>query len=171
MIKSVPTTQGTSLCIDNAVMLTCRQCGMAGDKDCFRRRYAGRDVRIRQCRRCHAYAERLRRYGKRSAARRREVTQQLARLNKAKSERQVVAVCEALVHAGGGLDALAAVWHQTMREDLARGGQAGLRHLEVIIRLIQHCDARRPDLRKTTDVELKWLAQKAAAGPHPAQPE
>jgi hypothetical protein len=58
-----------------------------------------------------------------------------------------------------------------MRKDLARGGQAGLRHLEAIIRLIQHCDARRPDLRKMTDVELEWLAEKANAGPHPAQPE
>jgi hypothetical protein len=171
MIKSVLTTQGISIGIDKPVMLICRQCGLASDKDCFRRRYAGRDLRIRQCRGCHAYAERLRRHGRRSAAQRREVTQQLARLKKAKSEHQVVAVCEALVHAGGGLDALAAVWHQTMRKDLARGGQAGLRHLEAIIRLIQHCDARRPDPRKMTDAELDRLAQAAEAIHRPAHPE
>lgn len=171
MIKSVLPTQGTSPCIDNTVMLICRQCGLAGHKDCFRRRHAGRDLRIRQCRGCHAYAERLRRHGRRSAAQRRGVTQQLARLKKAKSEHQVVAVCEALVHAGGGLDALAAVWHQTMRKDLARGGQAGLRHLEAMIRLIQHCDARRPDPRKMTDAELDRLAQAAEAIHRPARPE
>jgi hypothetical protein len=154
-----------------AALCVCRQCGTAQDITAFRRRRSGSDTRVRQCRSCHAYSERLRRYGKRSAANRKQVTRQMARLRRARSERQLGAVCEALVSAGGGLDALAALWQQTMRKDLARGGQAGLRHLEAIIRLIQHCDARRPDLRKMTDVELEWLAEKANAGPHPAQPE
>lgn len=141
--------------IDRNGMIVCRQCGLARGKQSFRRRYAGQDLRIRQCRGCHAYKERLRRQARRS----KRAADQLARLGRAQSARQVITVCERLIQAFGGLRGFASAWDDCLRRDLSRGGVAALRHLEAVVRLVQHCDAERLNYSKNTDLELQGLAE------------
>jgi len=99
--------------------------------------------------------ERLRRRARRS----KQAADQLARLGRAQSARQVVTVCERLIQAFGGLHGFAAAWDECLRRDLSRGGVAALRHLEAVIRLVQHCDAERASLAKKSDLELDALVE------------
>jgi len=141
--------------------LICRDCGVLKDTSQFRRRSSASDVRINQCHACHALAERLRRCGKRSRAQRQTVNRQLAKLKRAKSAHQVAAVCEAMVRSFGGPDSFANEWQACLHRDLARGGYAALRHLEAMLRLIQHCEAHRPDYSQFSDEELLAMASAA----------
>ena len=141
--------------------LTCRDCGILKNASQFRLRSSAGDVRINQCHVCHALAERLRRRAKRSRAQQQAVNRQLAKLKRAKSAHQVAAVCEAMVRSFGGPDSFANEWRVCLHRDLARGGYAALRHLEAMLRLIQHCEAHRPDYSQFSDEEL--LAMAAAA--------
>lgn len=145
-----------------ATQFVCRQCGLAKAPEEFRRRFAGRETRIHQCRSCHAEAERLRRGLKRSKARRQAVNGQLARLKRAKSARQVVAVCDAMVRGFGGINAFTRSWQALLERDLHGGGFAALRHIDAILRLIRHCEALRPDFSRWSEEEL--LAFTAAEG-------
>lgn len=155
MSNSAWPTPDRGQCIDKAGVIVCRQCGVARGKQSFRRRYARRDQRIRQCRACHASAERLRRRAKKS----KWAADQLARLGRAQSARQVVTVCERLIQAFGGLQGFTAAWDECLRRDLSRGGVAALRHLEAVIRLVRHCDAERVVFSHKTDLELEALSQ------------
>ena len=134
--------------------LVCVQCGLAKAPGEFRRRFTDRETRVRQCRQCHADAERLRRHAKRSRGHRQAVNRELARLKQAKSTRQVALVCDTMIRGFGGADGVAQAWMVVMERDLKRGGFAALRHLEAALRLIQHCDEQRPDYRSMTDEEL-----------------
>jgi hypothetical protein len=142
----------------DASMLTCAQCGIAKDKSDFRRRFPGRENRIHQCRSCHAESERTRRRAKRSQAHRQDVNHELARLKRAKSASQVALVCATMIRAFGGADAFTRTWTHCLHRDLARGGFAALRHLEAVIRLVQHCEAQSPDYSRMTDEELHEAA-------------
>ena len=141
--------------------LICRDCCVTKDATEFRPRRAGGSKRTLQCRACHCQDEKLRREAKRSRQHRQAVNRQLAKLKRAKSAHQVAAVCEAMVRSFGGPDSFANEWQVCLHRDLARGGYAALRHLEAMLRLIQHCEAHRPDYSQFSDEEL--LAMAAAA--------
>ncbi len=125
----------------HATAFVCRQCGLAKPSEDFRRRHPGRDVRIRQCRSCHAQSERLRRQAKRSRSRRQEINRMLSRLKRAKSERQVVTICEEMIEGFRGVDGLFRSWRAALDQDLPQGGFAALRHIDAVLRLIQHCES------------------------------
>lgn len=145
-------------------LFVCCQCGLPKARDEFRRRWSHRDTRIYQCRSCHATNERLRRRALRSREDRKTVNRQLARLKQARSESQVIAVCEAMVAGFGGINGFRASWEGLLRRDLAKGGFAALRHLEAVIRLVQHCEAQRPDYSRLSDEELQKVADRFGLG-------
>jgi hypothetical protein len=154
--------QARKPCTDEVIMgipqLTCRQCGRSKPRDEFRRRTTGREARAPECRPCHAEAERLRRRAKRSRKHRQEVNRDLSRLKRAKSARQVAIVCESMIHGFGGPDGFTKAWKACLQRDLNRGGFAALRHLEAVIRLVQHCEGQRHDYSQLTDEQLQKLA-------------
>jgi hypothetical protein len=137
--------------------LVCRDCCVKKDATEFRPRRAGGSKRTLQCRACHCQAEKLRREARRSRQHRQAVNRQLAKLKRAKSARQVAAVCEAMVRSFGGPEGFATAWQAILRRDLERGGFAALRHLEATLRLIQHCEDDRPDYSQMSDEELTDL--------------
>lgn len=145
--------------------LVCRDCLRPKAIDEFRRRCQGGTQRIRQCRSCHAYAERLRRYGKRSAGHSREMRKMLTRLRRARSQREVEVVCAAMVTALGGPQRFLARWTQQAAAELPNGGLAAFRHLDAILRLIRYLDQRVADraqakgawLHSLSDTELERL--------------
>jgi len=143
--------------------LICRDCGERKPATEFRLRRAGGSTRTRQCRGCHSLAEKLRRQAKRSRQHRQAVNQQLARLKQAKSACQVGAVCAELIGCFGGLEGLSASWRACLEADLARGGYAALRHLEAVLRLVQHCESLPRPVSEMSDEELLRLAD---AMPH-----
>ena len=55
-------------------------------------------------------------------------------------------------------------WLRCLEADLERGGLAAVRHLEAVIRLIQHCESSRPNYAQMTDAELESLAEALASG-------
>ena len=134
--------------------LVCRDCCVKKNATEFRPRRAGGSKRTLQCRACHCHAEKLRREAKRSRQHRQAVNRQLARLKQAKSARQVGAVCEELIGCFGGVEGFTPAWRACLEADLARGGFAALRHLEAVLRLVQHCEEDRPDYRSMSDEEL-----------------
>jgi hypothetical protein len=134
--------------------LICRDCCVKKNATEFRPRRAGGSKRTLQCRACHCQAEKLRREAKRSRQHRQAVNRQLARLKQAKSARQVGAVCEELIGCFGGVEGFSTAWRACLEADLARGGFAALRHLEAVLRLVQHCEEDRPDYRSMSDEEL-----------------
>jgi hypothetical protein len=140
--------------------LICCQCGLPKTPEEFRRRWSHSEVRIYQCRPCHATAERLRRRALRSRQDRKTVNRQLAQLKRAKSEGQVITVCEAMVAGFGGINGLRAAWESLLSRDLAKGGFSSLRHLEAVIRLVQHCESHRPDYSQLTDEQLQEMADR-----------
>lgn len=144
--------------------LVCRDCGVRKNATDFRLRQAGGAIRTRQCRACHCLAEKLRREAKRSRQHRHAVNRQMARLKQAKSARQVGAVCEQLIGCFGGLEGFTTAWRACLEADLARGGFAALRHLEAVLRLVQHCDENRPDYSQFTDEQLQELANALVRG-------
>jgi len=143
--------------------LVCRDCCVKKDATEFRPRRAGGSKRTLQCRACHCQAEKLRRQAKRSRQHRQAVNRQLAKLKRAKSAHQVAAVCEAMVRSFGGPDSFANEWQACLQRDLARGGFAALRHLEAMLRLIQHCEGYRPDYSQFSEEELLAMAATADA--------
>lgn len=128
----------------DATTFVCRQCFSEQPAEEFRRRRPGHDQRILQCRSCHAQAERLRRRAMRSRVSRQEVNRILSRLKRAKSERQAEAVCEEMITGFGGITGFVHSWRVILDRDLEMGGFAALRHIDAVLRLIQHCEARQP---------------------------
>ena len=144
--------------------LVCRDCCVMKDVTEFRSRRAGGSKRTLQCRACHCQAEKFRRAAKRSSQARKAVHHQLARLKRAKSARQIGAVCEELIRCFGGLEGFTTAWQACLEADLARGGFAALRHLEAVLRLVQHCEGNRPDYSQFTDEQLQELANALVRG-------
>ena len=63
-------------------------------------------------------------------------------------------MCEELIGCFGGVEGFTTAWRACLEADLARGGFAALRHLEAVLRLVQHCEEDRPDYRSMSDEEL-----------------
>ncbi len=120
--------------------LICRDCGVKKELDEFRRRKRGSEVRTHQCHSCHAAEERIRTRIRRNKNDRTVARQGMAALKRAKSARQVEAVCNTMIEKFGGINRLCKVWKDLLDEDLKRGGLAGMRHMDAVVRLLQHCD-------------------------------
>ena len=120
--------------------LICRDCGVKKELSEFRRRKRGSEVRTHQCHSCHAAEERIRTRMRRNKKDRRVARQGMAALKRAKSARQVEAVCTTMIEKFGGINRLCKVWKDLLDEDLKRGGLAGMRHMDAVVRLLQHCD-------------------------------
>jgi hypothetical protein len=138
--------------------LCCRDCGLQKEISQFRQRRAEGPEKVHQCRDCHALAERLRRRAKRARETRKEANHQLAQLKRAKSDLQVVAVCDAMVRGFGGINGFQRAWAGVLDRDLQKGGFAALRHIEAVIRLVQYCEANKPNYKQMTDEQLLDLA-------------
>lgn len=123
----------------------------------FRRRGAGLARRVRQCRQCHAYAERLRRYGLRSRQHRRAMRKMLTRLRRSKNQRQAEVACAALVSAFGGLDRLLVHWITQAEADMKKGGLAAFRHLDAVLRLMRHCEDMSADLARAERERIRTM--------------
>lgn len=113
---------------------------------------------MRQCRRCHNEIERYRRAAIRARLSKRQMASDLARLRDASSSNRVKALCAEMVRGYGGMEGFAKAWEACLHGDLQLGGFAALRHLEAVIRLIQHCERDRPVYGPMTDEQLLGLA-------------
>ena len=120
--------------------LVCRDCGLKKDINQFRRRKRDSETRMHQCHECHAAEERIRARVRRHKKDKSTAAQGMVALKRAKSARQVEAVCNAMIEKFGGINRLCKVWKDLLDEDLKRGGRAGMRHMDAVVRLLQHCD-------------------------------
>ena len=120
--------------------LICRDCGVKKELEEFRRRKRGSEVRTHQCHSCHAAEERIRSRIRRAKKDRSIAVQGMSALKRAKSARQVEAICANMIEKFGGINRLCEVWKDLLDGDLKRGGLAGMRHMEAVVRLLQHCD-------------------------------
>ena len=134
---------------------SCRECGVAKAKSEFRLRRHDGESRLRQCRTCHNYTERLRRYGSRSREHSRLIAKHLTRLRSARAASRVTGICEEMVRGFGGTEGFTREWKNCLHQDLNRGGFAALRHFEAVVRLIQHGEETRPDYSQMTDDALE----------------
>jgi hypothetical protein len=58
----------------------------------------------------------------------------------------------------GGPQGFVQAWKGCLEQDLARGGFLAMRHLEAVIRLVQHLEDARPDYSRMSDEELNEFA-------------
>jgi len=124
----------------------------------FRRRKRGSEHRTRQCRRCHNEFERYRRAAIRARLSKRHIATDLACVRDAVSDQRLKMLCAAMVAGYGGTEGFVKAWLGCLHGDLAKGGFAALRHLEAVIRLVQYCEANKPNYRQMTDEQLMELA-------------
>lgn len=142
----------------------CESCFQVRQLEDFRRRKHGSVNRMRQCRRCHNEFERYRRAATRARLSKRRIAQDLAKVRDAVSARRVKVLCAAMVAGYGGTEDFANAWLRCLERDLETGGVAALRHIEAVIRLVQHCESQRPDYSKFTDKQLQQLADGFGTG-------
>lgn len=136
----------------------CESCFRYWPLEEYRRRSRYLETRMRQCRRCHNEFERSRRAAVRARMSKRRMAQDLAKVRDAVSESRVKVLCAAMVAGCGGTEGFVNAWLRCLERDLQTGGFAALRHLEAVIRLIQHCERYRPVYGPMTDEQLLGLA-------------
>ena len=112
---------------------------------------------MRQCRRCHNEVERLRRSAARARLGKRRIAQDLAKVRDAISESRVKVLCAAMVAGYGGTEGFVNAWLRCLDRDLETGGLAALRHMEAVIRLVQHYEEDRTDYSRMSDEELEAM--------------
>lgn len=86
------------------------------------------------------------------------MAEDLAKVRDAASNQRVKVLCAAMVAAYGGTEGFVNAWLRCLGGDLAKGGFPALRHLEAVLRLVQHCEANRPNYKQLTDEQLIELA-------------
>lgn len=131
----------------------------------FRHRGGQRKTRYHQCRTCHNLAERTRRVIARGTASRRRVAEIIGRLRPDDPDRRAVALCEEMLRRLGGLNGAVQAWLNCMHHDLQRGGLAAMRHINLIFRLMAHCEPQPVDYSHMTDEELREAAIAAGLDP------
>ena len=139
--------------------IICRQCGVAQSPEKFRRRCRDREHRVRQCRSCHNYAERLRRYGKRSKEHARQMSKALTSVRHARTERELKSVTTAMVKAFGGLEGFAGHWAAHVTAALYGGGFAAFKHFDAVLRLWQHCEDARQRERSDSQARCSQMTE------------
>jgi hypothetical protein len=136
----------------------CESCFLSRPLTDFRRRSRDSEARVRQCRRCHNEFERYRRAATRARLSKRRIAQNLAKVRDAVSARRVQALCAAMVAGYGGTEGFVNAWLGCLDSDLKTSGFPALRHLEAVIRLVEHCEASKPNYKHLTEEQLLDLA-------------
>lgn len=131
----------------------------------FRRRRRDHERRFNHCRRCHNLAERTRRTIASGRASRRRVAEIIGRLRPDDPNRKAVAVCEEMIRHYGGVSGAVRTWLKCMNHDLQKGGLAAMRHINLIFRLMAHCEPQPVDYSQMTDEELREAAIAAGLDP------
>lgn len=100
----------------------CSDCAEIKPLTDFRRRHSGGDVRMYQCRQCHALAERCRLQKHRSIETGRRI-QALATAMKRRnrSARQLETLLQLSIVSAGGFEALLRDWHDQLQKCLEKG--------------------------------------------------
>jgi hypothetical protein len=124
----------------------------------FRRRGPNRKTCYHQCRACHNLAERKRRAIARGKASRRRVAEIIGRLRPDDPDRRAVALCDEMVRHLGGVNGAVQAWLKCMNYDLERGGMAAMRHINLIFRLMAHCEPETVDYSQMSDEDLRQAA-------------
>lgn len=124
----------------------------------FRRRSSPRERRYHQCRACHNLTERQRRAIARGRASRRRVAEIIGRLRPDDPDRRAVALCDEMVRHLGGVNGAVQAWLKCMNYDLERGGIAAMRHINLIFRLMAHCEPETVDYSQMSDEDLRQAA-------------
>lgn len=158
----VGTTEGMS---PGDAWRRCEQCLGLYPLTEFRRRCRDRDRRFNHCRKCHNLAERTRRAIAQGRATRRRVAEIIGRLRPDDPDRKAVVICEELIRRFGGVNGAIRAWFKCMNHDLERGGLAAMRHINLVFRLMAHCEPEPVDYSQMTDEELREAAIAAGLDP------
>jgi hypothetical protein len=146
-------------------MRRCEECLALRPIDDFRRRHKAGERRFYQCRGCHNLAERTRRAIAKGRASRGKLSAMLARLRPEDPDRKAVAICEDMIRHYGGVNGAVNTWLKCMNKDLERGGIAAMRHINLIFRLMTHCEPQPVDYSQMNDEELREAAIAAGLNP------
>jgi hypothetical protein len=129
----MPTTDSTT-----PATKTCRYCGRTLPIDQFRRRRAGQETRVTECRECYNLymavfrrSRRLKHIAGFNAAIRREF-----------DLRKVTALCNALLSRLGGLDKFCTLWKAHL-DAAPPGSRAALDSFLAVLRLVEIADTKR----------------------------
>lgn len=122
----------------------CTECCMVKPKTEFRRRRRGSDVRMHQCRKCHAEAERTRARRKQAIQTHRHTQTLIAASRRAKSLRQIETVIQTAIAAAGGLEKFLVSWMTVVRTivQAKTAGPRQLRFYESLLSLLTKTDSR-----------------------------
>ncbi len=141
-------------------MRLCRQCLVPKPIDEFRLRRRGGTERMRQCSSCHSQTEKLRRASRRSKLERDAAAKFALDLKNAKNHKQVVLLCNAVIKRFGGMGAFASAWLK--QAETACGEKPGSKKacdfFQAGLRLMEYCEAQRPNMGQMSDEELRTRA-------------
>lgn len=98
----------------------------------------------------------MRRASRRSKQQRAEMAKVAAQLKNAADHQQVALICSATVRRFGGLSRFVTAWirHFEAARKESPGSKKTLDFFQAVQRMIEHCDAARPDPGQLTDAEL-----------------
>jgi len=135
----------------------CRDCLRVKPISEFRRRYRGESTRLHRCRSCHNESERIRRVERRVERNNDTIAKFVTQLKNAQTPKQVELLCGAMIQRFGGVEELFAAWVQQF--EAARVAQPGSKKVldfyQAILRMIEYCDANRPNLAEVSDHDLE----------------
>lgn len=137
-----------------ATIRRCESCLTQRPLEEFRRRYRGRESRVRCCRQCHNLRERHRRAGIRNRSRRSRMSRSMTDLKNCTAAARVPAFCAEMVQHLGGADGFLNAWKDCIERDLEKGGLPAFRHLAVLLRFMEYCEPEPVDYSLMSDEEL-----------------
>ncbi|HUY87367.1 MAG TPA: hypothetical protein VMV10_01405 [Pirellulales bacterium] len=108
----------------------------------FRLRSRGSASRMKQCRACHNAAERERRSHIRQHQDDRRLNHLLAKAQGERSNKRLVALCNAMLDEFGGVQGFVESWRDFYRRSLAAGGLGAVRSFQAYLRLVRFCEHR-----------------------------
>jgi hypothetical protein len=123
----------------------CRTCCQPKPLAEFRRRSPNSDARFRECRACHAAAERRRRQAAKSRTDREVVAKTVQAVARDRNCHRIEFLVQRAANACGGFDRLAAEFHRQFEAAQRRpGGPSSLLAMTALLNLLRHMDARQP---------------------------
>lgn len=137
----------------------------------FRLRSRSDSVRLNQCRECHNRAERERRARKRTTRDRRRMAGFLTKLKNESSDERLELLCRQMIESFGGTQGFVAAWICYHERAMKEGGIAAMRCFQSVIRLVQYCEANRPQPIAMTDEELEQAMLEQVTSVIREQPE
>jgi hypothetical protein len=132
----------------------CESCLVQYPLEQFRRRRRGEESRARQCRQCHNLRERLRRAGIRHRISRSRMAKAMTHLRHCTDATRAVTFCAEMVQHLGGAEGFVNAWKGCIDRDLEKGGLPAVRHLTVLLKLMEYCEPEPVDYSTMSDQEL-----------------